>query len=229
MIEFTCSGCGRPFTVPDHFAGRQARCKSCGTPVTVPATAVQVAVGAANENADDHSAEESNEQETTASAPPRRIPMRIRRLTADAEQMTAAFSNFPAIRILSTEGTPPEVYQLEYRVKGLDRGKKRDVPIGREQHRVEIRLTSEYPRQSPQCKMLTPIFHPNIDPSHICVGDHWAAGERLVDLVIRIGELIAYQAYNIKSPLDAEAAMWADLHQADLPTDSQTLRPANLV
>jgi len=76
--------------------------------------------------------------------------------------------------------------------------------------------------------MLTPIFHPNIDPSTICVGDHWAAGERLADLVVRIGELIAYQAYNIKSPLDAEAAMWADLHAKELPTDSRNLHPAEL-
>ena len=76
--------------------------------------------------------------------------------------------------------------------------------------------------------MLTPIFHPNIDPSTICVGDHWTAGERLVDLAIRIAEMIAYQAYNIKSPLDAEAAMWADLHARQLPIDDRVLRPAEL-
>ena len=75
--------------------------------------------------------------------------------------------------------------------------------MAREHHLVEIRMTSEYPRSAPQCKMLTPIFHPNIDPTTICVGDHWAAGERLADLVIRIGEMLAYQAYNIKSPSTA--------------------------
>ena len=53
--------------------------------------------------------------------------------------------------------------------------------------------------------MLTPIFHPNIDESAICVGDHWVAGERLIDLVVRIGQMIAYQEYNIKSPLNGEA------------------------
>ena len=75
--------------------------------------------------------------------------------------------------------------------------------------------------------MLTPIFHPNIDPATICVGDHWTAGERLVDLAVRIGEMIAYQAYNIQSPLDAEAAMWADLNAAKLPVDDAafTRRP----
>jgi hypothetical protein len=45
------------------------------------------------------------------------------------------------------------------------------------------------------------------------------AGERLVDLVRRIAEMISYQAYNIKSPLNAEAAMSADLHVDQLPVD----------
>ena len=71
--------------------------------------------------------------------------------------------------------------------------------------------------------MLTPVFHPNIDDSTICVGDHWAAGERLTDLVVRIGEMLAFQAYNIKSPLNGEAAMWADLHPEHLPVDPKPL------
>jgi ubiquitin-protein ligase len=73
--------------------------------------------------------------------------------------------------------------------------------------------------------MLTPIFHPNIEPSAICVGDHWTAAERLTDLVIRIGEMLAYQAFNIKSPLDGEAAMWTDLNRNLLPTDNHDLHP----
>lgn len=229
MIAFTCDGCGRSFTVPDSFAGRKAKCKNCGAPVVVPAAADVLAPAMAMAGAG--GAEPKTEQpvETgTTPAAPRRIPMRLRRLTADAEQMAAAFADSPHVRVVSARGTPPDLYQLEYRVKGLERGKKLDQPIPRETHLVEIQLTGEYPRQSPQCRMLTPIFHPNIDPSHICVGDHWTAGERLVDLAIRIGELIAYQAYNIKSPLDAEAAMWADLNQKQLPIDGRNLRPAGV-
>ena len=214
MITFTCAGCGRSFTVPDDFAGRKARCKSCGAPVEVPAAAPAPA--------------------PDASAPPAsgtapKIPMRFRRLTADAEQMATAFADFPLIRVVSASGSPPEVYQVEYHVKGLERPNKRKLePVPREQHLVEIQLTADYPRVSPACRMLTPVFHPNIDPAHVCVGDHWTAGERLVDLVIRIGEMLAYQAYNIQSPLDAHAAMWADLNPSRLPTDPRTIRPAQL-
>jgi ubiquitin-protein ligase len=148
--------------------------------------------------------------------------MRTRRLLADAEQMQQAFGPSSLIRIQSTEGDPPELYRIEYRVRGLARGAD-GRPVERDCHLVEIQLTSDYPRVSPKCQVLTPIFHPNIDAATICVGDHWAAGERLVDLVVRIGEMIMFQAYNIQSPLDGEAAMWADLNQHRLPIDRRDL------
>jgi ubiquitin-protein ligase len=157
-----------------------------------------------------------------------RLPPRVRRLKADAEQMRQAFDHFPLIKIRSMLGDPPDVYEIEYYVKGLERIPGRKEPFERNYHTVEIKLNSDYPRMGPACKMLTPIFHPNIEPASICVGDHWTAGERLVDLVIRIGEMIAYQAYNIKSPLDAEAAMWADLNMRNLPIDDRNMRPPEL-
>ncbi len=236
MIHFNCPQCSRAFTVRDQDAGRRARCKTCGSEVVVPAEgattsapvmkATSTSSGAAAADSGASITATVPSQDSRAAQAPKRIPMRIRRLSADAEQMHAAFKTSPAIRILSTEGDPPELYRVAYNVLSLDRGKKADQPVARDTHEVEIQLTSEYPRISPKCRMLTPIFHPNIDPSTICVGDHWAAGERLVDLVVRIGEMLAYQAYNIKSPLDAEAAMWADLNQHKLPTDPRDLRPA---
>lgn len=150
--------------------------------------------------------------------------MRFRRLTADARQIAQAFAQFPPIGIVQAKGDPPDLYQVEYRIRGLERG-KHGKPIRREVHQVEIQLTADYPRLAPKCRMLTPVFHPNIDPATICIGDHWAAGERLVDLIIRIGQMIAFQAYNIRSPLDGEAAMWADLHAAELPIDPVNLYP----
>ena len=214
MIQFTCPGCGRPFSVPPEFAGRGATCKSCGSAVTVPASSAVAPLPLVPAPS------------TAPPTPPAqpKIPMRTRRLLADAKQMSEVFANSPAIKVRPDAGDPPEAYHVEYAVRGLERGKG-NKPAAREHHLVEIRLTSDYPRLAPQCKMLTPVFHPNIDPSTICVGDHWTAGERLVDLTIRIGEMLAYQAYNIQSPLDAEAAMWADLNQPTLPTDPRSLRP----
>ncbi len=65
--------------------------------------------------------------------------------------------------------------------------------------------------------MTTPVFHPNIDPQKICIGDHWSAGQSLAQMVVHIGEMICYQSYNLKSPLNAKAAAWAELHLSSLP------------
>ena len=179
MISFTCSSCGKAFKVPDEYAGKTARCKSCGASIKVPTP-------------------------TVAAETPTRIPMRTRRLRADAEAMAEVFREFKTIRVTPLAGDPPEAYRVEYRLASLHRGPDgKPAPLDR--HQIEIQLTAEYPRLSPKCKMLTPIFHPNIDSAGICVGDHWTAGERLIDLVVRIGEMLAYQAYNIQSPLDGES------------------------
>jgi ubiquitin-protein ligase len=160
----------------------------------------------------------------------RPVSMRFRRLQSDAAQVAGAFRASSLIQVTtpSTDG-PPETYRVDYSIAGLAPGPTGD-PMARAQHSVEIQLTSDYPRLSPRCKMLTPIFHPNIDPdgTTICIGDHWTAGERLADLIVRIGEMIAYQAYNIRSPLNGEAAMWADLNGSKLPLDARSLHPAEL-
>lgn len=194
MIAFSCPTCRRAFSVPDGYAGRHAKC-ACGAKLTVP-TESQIVPAA-----------------------PQVTGLRNRRLLADEKSMRAAFGSSGAIRLIDAIGTPPEMYVVEFHVNSLQ---ARDEPLG--VHRAEVQLTSDYPRVGPACRMLTPAFHPNIDASHICIGDHWAAGERLVDLVVRIGEMLAYQAYNIRSPLNAEAAMWADLNADKLPIDARDLR-----
>ena len=304
IIEFACSGCGKPFSVPLSYAGRRATCKGCGAKVTVPGDRVMpasdppvpdgangkphpapthgnwaptppVVIATPRTVASEAAVATSDPAQPTRRAtqiamiseaqsppmnavlaaptldalqpmdPPKpavssvssanrpvapgqsvaKVPVRTRRLLVDAEQMSRAFSQGGGpIRVKSAVGDPPEVYQVEYQVKGLQKGWL-GKPKPRTEHLVEIQLTSEYPRVSPMCKMLTPVFHPNIDETTICVGDHWTAGARLVDLVIQIGEMLSYQAYNIKSPLNGEAAMWADLNADKLPIDSQNLHP----
>lgn len=221
-IAFSCPGCGKRFSVPTGYAGRKANCKNCHGPIVVPAAdapSVQAPIEQ-NDFADRAAAE-------TAPDPIARLPVRTRRLIAEARQIEQAFAGSSLIKVTPIDGDPPEVYQVEYRIKGLRKGWFGRPRVCNE-HRAEIRLTSDYPRLAPQCKMLTPIFHPNIDAATICVGDHWTAGERLIDLIIRVGEMIAYQGYNIKSPLDGQAAMWADLHAKRLPIDPRVLSAAEM-
>jgi ubiquitin-protein ligase len=146
---------------------------------------------------------------------------------ADHKVLVEVLATVDHIRLVSTEGDPPHRYILDYHIKGLEPGTG-NQPRERTSHRMQVDLPADYPRLAPHCRMLTPVFHPNIDDSSVCVGDHWTAGERLIDLVVRVGEMLAYQAYNIKSPLNGVAAMWADLNRQNLPTDARDLRPDRL-
>jgi len=147
------------------------------------------------------------------------MSVRLRRLQSDYDRLCTLLTQNSRIRIKKTLNAPPDKYQLEYLVGGLEKtieGQLRN----RNNFLVEITLTGSYPRMAPQCRMLTPVFHPNIAPHAICIGDHWAAGEALANLVIRIAEMLSYQSYNLKSPLNGEAAKWAEENKGQLPLDT---------
>ncbi|MCE1245783.1 MAG: hypothetical protein LWY06_03970 [Firmicutes bacterium] len=145
------------------------------------------------------------------------MSVRLRRLYADYQLLSNLFTDSSYINIQEYNGNPPERYIVEYRVKGIveDEGKIRE----KDMHLVEMILPKGYPREAPFCRMLSPLYHPNISPQQICIGDHWAAGESLAHLLIRIAEMICYQSYNLKSPLNGEAAMWTDLNITSVPLD----------
>ena len=142
--------------------------------------------------------------------------VRIKRLSADYEKVLAAFKQSPYILLLAAEGNPPEKYTFEIKVAS-------PVPTGDDgfsignTHKVEVFLPIDYPRRAPFCRMITPVFHPNIAPDKICIGDHWSAAQSLAQLIVRIAEMLCYQSYNIKSPLNAKAAVWAQQNVSMLP------------
>ena len=149
---------------------------------------------------------------------------RIRRLLLDEQTLESHLRNWPLIQITGKAGIPPEVYRFTYNIRGLFVSPSGEI-LERDQHVLEVNLSLGYPRRAPQCRMLTPVFHPNFDESMVCTGDFWAASERLDDLIVRLGRMIAYQEYNTKSPLNGLAAKWAAQNIHLLPIDSRSLSP----
>ncbi|MBC8008775.1 MAG: hypothetical protein H7067_01600, partial [Burkholderiales bacterium] len=94
---------------------------------------------------------------------------RLRRLQSDHAQVLARFADHANIRLVQAEGVPPDKYTFEFLVQSL-------VPSGADEcvagtaHRAEFFLPLDYPRRPPFCRMITPVFHPNIDPQKICIG-----------------------------------------------------------
>jgi len=144
--------------------------------------------------------------------------VRLRRLQADYERLHHYVTRHPRLQLIQAQGSPPERYQIEFRVKSLRQKDGQLETIN--SHLVEIALPRDYPRVPPLCRMLTPVFHPNIAPHAIFIGDHWSAGESLQSLVARIGEILTYQSYNTKSPLNGEAARWIDGNIDRLPLEA---------
>ena len=154
--------------------------------------------------------------------------VRLRRLESDCQALQRALAGHPRIKIESKAGNPPQRYCLIYNVKGLVEQADGTV-VTKDEHLVEISLLRNYPRQAPVCRMLTPVFHPNVAPHVICIGDDWSAGESLLNLVYRIGEMIAFQSYNIKSPLKGSAARWVEENVSSLPVDAASMQPPDRV
>jgi len=149
---------------------------------------------------------------------------RTRRLLLDHQTLVGRLTGWPLIEISGTAGMPPEIYRFTYHIKGLYVADNGEI-LERSLHVLEVNLSLGYPRRAPQCRMLTPVFHPNFNESMACIGDFWAASEGLDDLVIRIGRMIAYQEYNTKSPLNGLAAKWATQNANLLPIDPRNIAP----
>jgi tetratricopeptide (TPR) repeat protein len=149
---------------------------------------------------------------------------RIRRLMLDEETLQGLLQGWPLIQITGKAGIPPEIYRFTYNLRGLYVSGSGEI-LERDSHVLEVNLTLGYPRRAPQCRMLTPVFHPNFDDSMVCIGDFWAASEGLDLLIIRIGRMIAYQEYNTKSPLNGLAAKWAAQNSQLLPIDPRPVAP----
>ena len=87
---------------------------------------------------------------------------RIRRLKLDHDSLFKRFSGWPVIRIVGTAGMPPELYRFQYSIRGLYVAPDGAI-LERNDHLLEVNLSLGYPRRAPQCRMLTPVFHPNFD------------------------------------------------------------------
>lgn len=163
---------------------------------------------------------------------------RHRRLISDFKKMKEEFSEHPYISFeYEGEDLPPEKYFVYYRnMKGLrlirnEGQEKKELEIVNE-HKIEIYLHADYPRLKPQCYILSGSFHPNFrmaSPNDICIGDYWASGETIIDIIYQIGEMISYQSYNVTSPLNGIAAKWAKENLNLFPIDNINLRQGEII
>lgn len=155
------------------------------------------------------------------------MSIREKRLRNDFQSVSDLVSNSGGtLKVISTQGNPPFQYILEYRCKGLEELPNNTLGL-RKSHQVSISLGERYPKQQPDAKFLTSIFHPNVYPNrNICLGNYWTMAETLSELILRIGKIIQYSkdVLNLKSPANVRASRWAELNSSRFPIDTQTFK-----
>jgi len=124
-------------------------------------------------------------------------------------------------------GTPAQHYKVQFVGKSLARERGR-IAV-RERHDFEIRLGASYPRTMPEIRWLTPIYHPNISEiGMVCLGGygtHWVPSLNLDELCIMLWDMARFHNYDIRSPYNRDAALWAANQSTYLfPLDQRPLR-----
>jgi len=139
-------------------------------------------------------------------------------LTIDFEKVQSTLEVYPGIRVIQVEGQPPDSYDIEYRLKGYVQDSDGRIQQA-SQHRIRVNLPFGYPHFPPTVKLLSPIFHPDIDPDAIRITVYWQQNPSLPDLILHIGEMICGNIYNLEDPFNQEAADWYAEHRDELPLD----------
>ena len=152
------------------------------------------------------------------------MSIRTRRLQRDYEKVLSELAGSEFVCVRPVSGDPPSHYLVTYRLQGLawDEATGDVTPI--DEHQVDIHLPLGYPKQAPRCVMRTPIWHPNIG-DYVCIGDYWSAGVTLVDIIAHIGDMIQYRSYNLRSPVNKGAAVWAQNKTSSFPVGTRSVLP----
>lgn len=152
---------------------------------------------------------------------------RDRRLRSDHEAMVRLQEESSILRF-TTQGAPPDRYLVTFQGRGISREPGRQDVAIRDEHTVLISLTAAYPRMIPELVWKTPIFHPNISAGGVvCLGGYqtnWVPSLKLDELCQMLWDMVRFANYDVESPYNREAALWAKQVAVRFPLDDRPLR-----
>lgn len=150
---------------------------------------------------------------------------RLNRLHNDYAQLRARFDGNPYIAVNPVGVLPPEVYEIVFDVPSLVLDAQNRPRVSQKTF-VKLSLPAGYPKEKPHAVSSQPIFHPNFG-DYICIADFWSPAQTLTDIILEIGQMLQWQKYNIKAPLNAVAAEWAVKNLHELPISDLDLYGAS--
>ncbi len=153
---------------------------------------------------------------------------RTRRLRNDRKALEKLRSESTIVDY-DASGAPADRYIVRFYGNGLWRAEGSSKILIRKLHEVRIVLGASYPRMMPELTWVSPIFHPNISGSGVvCLGGygtHWVPSLSLDELCEMLWDMIRYQNFDVDSPYNREAALWAKSQRDyQLPVDARPIR-----
>jgi len=156
---------------------------------------------------------------------------RQQRLAAELDVMRA-LAKQSSILEFEPQGDPPDRYTITLRGRGVKRGASYGAGVEYvDHHKCEVRLGYDFPRQPPEVRWLTPIFHPNISYSGYVelkdCGLMWAEDLSLDVVCERIWDLARLAWFDLDKARDHSAKKWvSEQGEVGLPVDAQDGVPA---
>src|SRR3954467_11391969 len=143
----------------------------------------------------------------------------LMRLENEWRRLQRTFAYHPHVRIIPLHGDPPDQYQVEYRLRTLimpEGGQLEYTPSSA----VHIWLPPSLPHEPPLVRPISAVFHPNVAVDGIKIDHIWtSAVSTLADVVSAVGEMLAYQQYDIDATFNQTASDWVVSNPEHVPVD----------
>lgn len=131
-------------------------------------------------------------------------------------ETTQRFQNDRYVTVSPAAGKSSEQYEVTYNVAGVIQKTDKSIHESRT-HSISLTIPFGFPHFPPNCKPLTPTFHPDFDEAAICIGDFWTRDKTLADVIIQIGRMIAGEIHSKENAFNQEALSWYLENNAKLP------------
>lgn len=126
------------------------------------------------------------------------------------------FASRSDIIVSPQKGSPPDQYEVTYKLKGLTKNSQGDITETTD-HKIELTIPFGFPHFPPSCKPKSDIFHPDFDPAAICLGDFWNQDCQLSDLILHVAKMLNGEIYSTTNAFNEEAALWYTTNADRLP------------
>ena len=150
----------------------------------------------------------------------------VNRLQHERRQLERNFAYHPHIHVVSTPDDPPADYEIDFQVRTLRISEAGELEYA-DSVKMRLWLPPSFPYAPPALLPLSPLFHPNISTEGVHLSMPWQASDSLTDYLQKVGELLAWRAYDPESVVNPEAMEWLEANAAVLPLDAQADFAAN--